>query len=110
MVFLSRYIQFVNYQLPVPTCFKTPEGKGFNGMQQFLNSLQNTVWLKYMLNSKYYLPAYYIKAGSLRKTHISAFQKAQNWSSWLDSSRIIQVYLTPWIRPISYVFGICHQN
>ena len=37
----------VNNELPVPACCKRlAEGMGFNGMQQFLNSLQYTVWLK----------------------------------------------------------------
>ena len=39
-----------------------------------------------MLNSKYQLPAYYIKTGSLSKTHISAFQKDRNCTGPLRST------------------------
>ena len=38
---------FINNEFPVPAWFRRLlEGKGFNGTQQFLNSLQYTVWLK----------------------------------------------------------------
>ena len=71
---------------------KLLEGKVFflKGMQQFLNSRQYAVWLKQVLNSKYWFPAYYMKTGIYNQPDISkrlklVFLEVWKWEPFWDT-------------------------